>query len=415
MLLLIAAAPAAVAQTVRVVDFAGAWREARRRSPRLPAAAAAIERAEAAAKLARAGWLPSLRGQATYTRIDGERALGDRVLVPQDATNAALVLNAPLLDAPRWKLSGRARDAVGSERLRAAEVERRLALSLGESYLAVLLQRRAVEVTERAVETSRTQLGIAQQRRAGGVGTRLEEVRAERELRDNQGRSALARAALTAAQEALGAVAGANEPLDADAPPTLPALPRLAAALSELKDRPDVAALTRDLQISQRAVDDGWLDYLPTVGLTASPYVQAPSTATQPERGWQAQLALAVPLFDGGFRSAAQRDRRADLAEARAALDERLLEAGATLRATAGELVHREQALKDTEASAALAEESLQLARTAFREGVGTQVDLIEAERSSRDAATAVAVATFDRDRTRLVFLLATGRLPFPR
>jgi outer membrane protein TolC len=399
----------------RVVDLPGAWREARRRSPRLPAAAAAIERAEAAAKLARAGWLPSLRGQATYTRIDGERAIGDRVLVPQDASNAALVLNAPLVDAARWKLSGRARDAVGSERLRAAEVERRLALSLGESYLAVLLQRRAVEVAERAVETSRTQLDIARQRRAGGVGTRLEEVRAERELRDNQGRSALARAALTAAQEALGAVAGAGEPLDAGISPTLPAMPRLAQALSELGERPDVAALSRDVQISQRAVDDGWLDYLPTLGLTATPYLQAPSTATQPERGWQAQLALVVPLFDGGFRSAVQRDRRALLAEAQAALAERLLEAGATLRATAGELVHRERALQDTEASAALADESLQLARTAFREGVGTQVDLIEAERSARDAATAVAVATFDRDRTRLVFLLATGRLPFAR
>jgi outer membrane protein TolC len=77
--------------------------------------------------------------------------------------------------------------------------------------------------------------------------------------------------------------------------------------------------------------------------------------------------------------------------------------------------VHREQALSDTEASAALADESLQLARTAFREGVGTQVDLIDAERSARDAATAVAVSTFDRDLTRLTFLLGTGRLPFLR
>jgi len=406
---------AAVAQTVRVVDLPGVWGEARRRSPRLPAAAAAVERAEAAARLARAGWMPSLRGQATYTRIDDERVLGDRVLVPQDASNAALVLNAPLLDAARWRVSARARDAVGSERLRAADVERRLALRLGEAYLNVLLQRRAVEVAERAVETSRTQLDIAQRRRAGGVGTRLEEVRAEREVRDNQGRSALARAALTAAQEALGAVAGAGEPLDAEKPPPLPALPRLAAALSELKHRPDVAALTRDVQISQRAVDDGWLDWVPTLGLTATPYLQTPSTATQPERGWQAQLALTVPLFDGGFRGAVQRDRRAPLGEAKAALDEVLLEAGAVLRATAGELVHREQALQDTQASASLADESLQLARTAFREGVGTQVDLIEAERSARDAATAVAVATFDRDRTRLVFLLATGRLPFVR
>jgi outer membrane protein TolC len=397
------------------VDLPGAWAEARRRSPSLPAAAAAIERAEAAAGLARAGWLPALRGQASYTRIDSERTLGDRVLVPRDSASAALVLTVPLLDAARWRESGRARSAVASQRQRAADVERRLALHLGESYLGVLLQRRALEVTERAVETSRTQLEIARLRRSGGVGTRLEEVRAERELRDNQGRSALARAALAAAQEALGAVAGAGEPLDADRPPALPALPRLAAALAELKERADLAALGGDVRLSQQAVDDGWLDYAPTVGLTAQPYLQTPSTATQPARGWQAQLALTVPLFDGGLRGASQRDRRAQLAEARAALDEALLQAGAELRATAGELGHREQALADVEASARLADESLQLARTAFREGVGTQVDLIEAERSARDAATAVAVATFDRDRTRLVFLLATGRLPFPR
>ena len=103
LLLLIAAARPAVAQAPRLVDLPAAWREARRRSPRLPAAAAAIERAEAAARLARSAWMPSLRGQASYTRIDGERALGDRVLVPEDAATAALVLNAPLVDAARWR------------------------------------------------------------------------------------------------------------------------------------------------------------------------------------------------------------------------------------------------------------------------------------------------------------------------
>ena len=55
------ASGAAVAETIRVVDLPGVWAEARRRSPRLPAAAAAVERAEAAARLARATWLPSLR------------------------------------------------------------------------------------------------------------------------------------------------------------------------------------------------------------------------------------------------------------------------------------------------------------------------------------------------------------------
>jgi outer membrane protein TolC len=83
------------------------------------------------------------------------------------------------------------------------------------------------------------------------------------------------------------------------------------------------------------------------------------------------------------------------------------------IRASLSALTHREAALVEVAASARLADESLELARTAFQEGAGTQVDLIEAERSARDAATAVAVATHDRDRARLDLLLATGRLPF--
>ena len=397
----------------RTVTWQQAWAIARKYNPRLDAAAAAVERAQAAARLARAAWLPALRAQGIYTRLDDDRILGERVLATKDAGNASLVLTAPLLDVQKWRDSGRAKDAVAAARDRAADVQRRLAQQLGASYLGVLLERRALEVTERAAATSLTQLEIAQARRAAGLGTRLEEVRAERELRDNLGRAAVGRAALAAAQEALGAVTGAGAPLDAADNLSLPALPSVEAALGEVRGRADLAALAREAAIISAAVSDGWVDYLPTLGLTAQPFLQRPATPNLPAQGWQAQLALVLPLYDGGARPAAQSDRRARLTQARAALAEALLDAEAEIRASATALGHRQAALTEVEASARLADESLILARTAFQEGAGTQVDLIEAERSARDAATAVAVATHDRDRARLALLLATGRLPF--
>jgi outer membrane protein TolC len=417
------AAPAAFAQgevgavasatSLRAVTFAQAWELAHQRNPRFEAAAAAVLRAQAAAQLARAAWLPALRAQAIYTRLDDERALGDRVLTPRDSINAALVLSAPLVDLPRWRSSGRAKDAVAAARDRSADVERRLAQEVGAGFLGVWLERRALEVIERAAATSGTQLEIARARRAEGLGTRLEEVRAERELRDNKGRAAVGRAALAAAQEALGAVIGMGQPLDVAGPITLPALPALEVALAEVRHRPDLAALARDLALAEAELSDGWVEYLPTLGLTAQSFLQNPATSTLPAKGWQAQLALVVPLFDGAARPALQNDRRGRVLQVRAALSEALLDAESEIRASATALSHRQEALTEVEASARLADESLLLARTAFSEGVGTQVDLIDAERSARDAATAVAVATHDRDRARLDLLLATGRLPF--
>jgi outer membrane protein TolC len=407
------APPPAAVPAVRTVSFAEVWAEAQRRSPRYQTAQAAVERAEASARLARAAYLPTLRAQGVYTRLDDDRRLNDRVLADRDSANAALVLTVPLLDLPSWRRGGRARDATQVARERADDTQRRLARDLGAAFLGVLLERRALEVAERAAATSRTQLEIARARKQAGVGTRLEEVRAERELRANQGRAALGRAALAATQEALGAVAGASEPLDATGALDLPALPALASALGDLAARPDLAALAGDVALAEREVSDGWADYLPTLGLSAQPFVQRPPTPTQPAQGWQAQLALVLPLYDGGARPGLQADRRARLRGARAALAEARLVAEAELRAGTAALAHRQEALVEAEASAHLADESLALARTAFQEGAGTQVDLIDAERSARDAATAVAVATHDRDRARLALLIASGRLPF--
>jgi outer membrane protein TolC len=403
----------AVQPAVRAVSFAQAWALARQHNPRMPAAAAALSRAEASARLARAAWMPSVRAQAVYTHLDDERRLGDRVLANQDSGGAALILSAPLLDVPSWRESGRARDATAVARAQSLDSQRRLARDLGAVFLGVLLERRALEVAERAAATSRTQLEIARARKEAGVGTRLEEVRAARELHANQGRVALGRAALAAAQEALGAVAGGHAPLDAAGALELPPLPSLATALGELAQRPDLAALARQVALAEREVDDGWAEYLPTLGLSAQPFLNRPATPTQPAQGWQAQLALVLPLYDGGARPARHSDRQARLIQIRAALDEARLEAEAEVRAGASSLSHRQDALTEAEASARLADESLVLARTAFQEGAGTQVDLIDAERAARDAATTVAVATHDRDRARLALLIATGRLPF--
>ncbi|MCL2449666.1 MAG: TolC family protein, partial [Polyangiaceae bacterium] len=62
--------------------------------------------------------------------------------------------------------------------------------------------------------------------------------------------------------------------------------------------------------------------------------------------------------------------------------------------------------------AADLARTALELAEMAYRAGAATNIEVIDAERTARDAETAVAVAEDGARQARLDLLAATGRFP---
>ncbi len=61
-------------------------------NPRLSQALSVVERADASATAARAGWLPTATVNGTLTQLDANRVLGDRVLAPATTLNANLTV-----------------------------------------------------------------------------------------------------------------------------------------------------------------------------------------------------------------------------------------------------------------------------------------------------------------------------------
>jgi outer membrane protein len=145
---------------------------------------------------------------------------------------------------------------------------------------------------------------------------------------------------------------------------------------------------------------------------TFMPFYQAPPTPTIPETGWQAQLLLTIPLYDGGLRYGQESERDVTRQEARASLDAVSRQARSDVRVAFEEIKRADAALVAAGNAARLAEAALQMANTAYRAGAYTNLEVIDAERTARDAATAVAVAEDGARQARLDALSASGRFP---
>ncbi len=382
------------------------------RSPRVASVRAAVQRAEALVVQSRATWLPTLSLNGTFTQLEGNRGLGDRVLLPAQSGGANLQLNVPLLSAPRWVSTQQAQLAVDASTEDEKDVTRMVTSLVGRAWLAVQLQHKLVAVAERARATSAEQLELATLRLAGGLGTRLDLVRAHREVSDNEGRLARANAELTTSREVLGVVLGERGPVDITGTPELSQLPAPSELAHVITARPDVTAAEHRVALAQRAVDTSWTDYLPTAGLLVQPTAQTPATPTQPSLGVTAQVTGQLVLFDGLARSGVRKEREASLAQARAQADDVRQRAESDLRLALQVLSLRDASARAASASAKWALEAEGLARAAWKEGASTNIELIEAERGARDAESLAEVARTAKWAAELELLVAAGRRP---
>jgi outer membrane protein TolC len=108
------------------------------------------------------------------------------------------------------------------------------------------------------------------------------------------------------------------------------------------------------------------------------------------------------------------RERSALDAEARIQLDGTLQEARSDVRLAYANLQHSLAALDQTRRGADRARAALAMVEDAFRAGATTSLDVIDAERTARDADSATVIAEDAVRQSRLDLLAAIGRFPAP-
>ena len=179
-----------------------------------------------------------------------------------------------------------------------------------------------------------------------------------------------------------------------------------------LRGRPDIAADIHRKRSADRSVNQDFADYLPTVIASGEPTFQTPASLAYPTVGWEAQIMISVPIYDGGLRYGQAKERKALADEAQTQLDGAMRQARSDVRSGYQSLERAEAGLVSSRQAAKSAKDALDLANIAYRAGAVTNIEVIDAERDFRDAEVNAAIAEDAARQARLDVLAATGVFP---
>ena len=111
-----------------------------------------------------------------------------------------------------------------------------------------------------------------------------------------------------------------------------------------------------------------------------------PANLFTPSRSWRLTFTLQQPIFDGGARRAAKALRQVSVTQDQLTFDLHKIQARSDVRLSAASVASYQRALANARTAVDQANEVLQITTQAFQVGATTNLDVIDAERTARDA-----------------------------
>ncbi len=393
------------------ITFADAIARAIQKNPTTAIAAAGILRAEGLLRQARAATLLQVTGNITTTTLNHGVDFEGATVTPQNQLAASLTADMPVVNAAAWARRAQAQDQQHVAELNLADVRRQVATATADAYLAVFAARRVLEANVRARDTAKAHFDLANELEQRGTGSHLNTLRAQQQWTSDEALVETARLALYRAQEALGVLIVADGPVDAADEPTFE-VPEVGTNVASGFTRTDLRLFAAEQQAATRVVRDSTKDYFPSLDAIFLPQSTYPAQFFVPTNSWRFLLQANVPIFDSGQRASLKIQRRAALEEATATLAGATTTAASQVRAAREAVASSERALVSGRAAADQAQQVVSITNISFRAGGATSIEVIDAERSARDADTAVAVAEDNLRRAQLDLLIALGQFP---
>lgn len=402
--------PAQTPPPIERVSFRDAIARAVAKNPSSAIAAAGILRAEALLRQAKSAVGPQVAGNVTTTTINKGVEFQGTTVSPQNSVTGTIDVTMPVYAPAAWARRAEARDQQGVAALSQAETTRQISLETADAYLTIIARRRVVEANERARDTARAHFELARELQERGSGSRLNQIRAQQELSTDEGLVENARLVLYQAQEALGVLLAADGPIDAAEEPQF-AIPADVSPAPNA-NRTDLKLFSAEEQAAERVVHDSAKDRFPSLAAVFEPAATYPSPFFTPSRSWRLLLQANVPIFDSGLRTGQKLERQVALDVSRANLAGALTRASSETRAGRAAVASAERALASATEAADEGQQVVNIVNVSFRAGAATNIEVIDAERSARDADTAVANAEDALRRARLDLLNALGLFP---
>lgn len=396
--------------------------------PSLASARTTLDAARAAVSAARAERLPDLNGSVSYSSAWNNG--GGGVIVAPDGTvigrggasstseSASAGLNISDTLFAGGRISAGIAQARADEARTAAEVrgqEDSLILEVVQAYTSVAYGEAAVQIRRDSVQRLLREVDAAKVRFEAGAATRTDVYQAQAQLAAARSDLATAQADLASARATyarrVGAMPGTLAPA---APPATPAT--LDQAIDATRaNATQIEASAAAVRSAHARTQQAVSGYLPSLTLSAAANRRGDSGFEGFDNDDTSLTArLSIPLFSFGRTSAAVSQAKANERGARYSLDDSVRAAEESTAQAWARLDAARLRVDTTKAQLEAASFAARGAEIERREGLRTELEVLDQIQNERDAGLAVAQAQRDLVTTAYQLLQAMGVTPRP-
>ena len=273
-------------------------------------------------------------------------------------------------------------------------------LSVKNTYFNVLRDQAQVRVNEQLVAADTESVRIAQVRFDAGATARYDVLTAQTTLSNAQTQLSSSRNTLTLAAANLNNLVG----LDQDTTVTLeePAQPpltqrfdRTALTRTALANRPEVKQADRNITLAERLKKLAGVGLLPSLSIVGSGGYTGPIT-TNSHTSYTISAVIGIPLYDGGATKAKVRTAESDVRTQKITRDQLRLNVDLEVRQALSNINDAQTRAASTGIGASTADEAYRLANVRYQNGIGTILDVVNAQAQLAQAQSNLLNAQYD-------------------
>ena len=361
--------------------------------------------------LAALGFKPSSLGDLLDQL--GQSAASFPTIIKVNVTQAQISANQPLFDLPSYELYRGAQRETEVVDLDALTGRGDLVLAVGSAYLQVLADQTNLSNAQAQEQAAKTLFDQASQRRQAGVGTSLDELRAQVTYQQRQQATIAAENQLAKDTIQLNRIMGVPAGQKLELTDTAPFNEFADMDLDRAKEtayrhRKDLLSLQAQIQVGDRELRAVRYQRLPTVAFNGYYGVLGETTGLY-HGVFTAQGTMKFPIFREAEQRGQQDQVNAQLmglhqreSDLRVAID-------AQIRSSMLDVQSAEQLAKVAQSNVALAQQVLSDARDRFTAGVDDNLAVVDAQASVTSAEFQLVQALYQYNVAKLNLARNTG------
>ena len=275
------------------------------------------------------------------------------------------------------------------------------ALSVKDQYFNVLRDQEQVVVDQEQVAADQESVRVTQAQVTAGAVAQFDLLTAQTTLANAQQVLSSAQDTLTLAQVNLDNLLGLN----ADTPLTLqvPALPPLnqtfdktALTNTAYVQRPELQQARQNIVIAQRLVKLAGVGLLPSLSLVGSGNYAEYASSGDSHGTVSLSAVLGIPLYDGGTTKAKIREAESDLRSQRITQSQLQENVAVEVRQALANITDAQTRTSSATLGAQQGAEAYRLANVRYQNGIGTILDVVNAQAQLAQARSNLVNAQYD-------------------